>query len=211
MASANNTPAFDVVALAASAGGLRALSAVLGGLPKGFPVPVLAVQHVDPRHKSLMAEILQRRTEMTVKEAEAGEHIEAGTVYMAPPNKHLTVAADGVVNLMMSELVNFVRPSADLLFDSVAFCYRERAISVVLTGSGSDGAMGVKAIKSVGGTTIAQDEETSEMFSMPNAAIKTGNVDFVLSLDEIAPALIRLILAEESAPKSKPPGPQKKR
>lgn len=188
-----STLSFEVVALAASAGGLRALTAVLGGLPGDFPASVLAVQHVDSRHKSLMAEILQRRTELIVKEAENDERIEPGSVYIAPPNKHLLVSAGGIVSLTTSERVNFVRPSANLLFDSVAFCFRERAIAVVLTGSGSDGATGVKAIKEMGGTTIAQDEATSKMFSMPNAAIKTGSVDFVLSLEEIAPALIKLV------------------
>jgi two-component system chemotaxis response regulator CheB len=90
--------------------------------------------------------------------------------------------------------VHFVRPSADLLFESVAASYRERAIAVVLTGSGSDGSMGVKAIKKMGGTVVAQDERSAEFPGMPGAAIHSGSVDFVLPLEEIAPALVTLVM-----------------
>ena len=121
--------------------------------------------------------------------------MEHGTVYIAPPDKHLLANADRTLSLTQSELVHFVRPSADLLFESVAAAFRERAIAVVLTGSGSDGAMGVKAIKKMGGTVIAQDEETSEFFSMPSAAISTGQVDFILPVDEIPQALVALVVA----------------
>ena len=91
-----------------------------------------------------------------------------------------------------------MRPSADLLFDSTAASYKERAIAVVLTGTGNDGVMGVQAIKKMGGTVIAQDRESSEFFGMPSAAIGTGSVDFILPLSEIAPALISLVIQEES-------------
>jgi two-component system chemotaxis response regulator CheB len=94
-------------------------------------------------------------------------------------------------------MVHFVRPSADLLFESVAGTYKERCIAVVLTGSGQDGGMGVEAVKKVGGTVIAQSEETADFFGMPGTAIETGSVDFVLGLDEIAPALITLVMQEE--------------
>ena len=93
---------------------------------------------------------------------------------------------DGTLSLTQSKLVHFLRPSADLLFESVAASYGERAIAVVLTGTGSDGAMGVQAIKKMGGTVIAQDEAIAEFFGMPSAAIHSGRVDFVLPLDEIA-------------------------
>jgi hypothetical protein len=129
-----------------------------------------------------MADILSRRTALEVKEAEQGDQLRPGTVHIAPPNRHLLVNPDGTLSLTQSELVHFVRPSADLLFESVAASYKHRAIAVVLTGTGSDGTMGVQAIKKMGGTVIAQDEATSEFFGMPNAAIQTGNVDFVLPL-----------------------------
>jgi two-component system chemotaxis response regulator CheB len=190
--------AFDVVALAASAGGLRALSELLTALPADFAAAIVVVQHLDPRHRSLMADILSRRTPLHVKQAEEGDHLQAQTVFIAPPNRHLLVNPDGTVSLSQSELVHFVRPSADLLFESVAASYKDRAIAVVLSGTGSDGAMGVQAIKKMGGTVIAQDEQTAEFFGMPNAAIQTGNVDFILPLSEIAPALVTLVMRAEA-------------
>ncbi len=188
--------AFDVVALASSAGGLEALSQVLTALPADFPAALVVVQHLDPRHRSLMAEILSRRTALRVQQAQAGDSLTPGTVYIAPPNRHLLVNGDGTLSLSQSELVHFVRPSADLLFESVAASYKERVIAVVLTGSGSDGSMGVQAVKKMGGTVIAQDEATAKYFGMPGAAIESGAVDFVLALAEIAPALVTLVRGE---------------
>src|SRR6266498_377561 len=158
---------FEIVAIASSAGGLKALSEVLKALPASFSSSIVVVQHLDPRHRSLMADILSRRTPLQVKEAEEGDKLLPGTVYIAPPNQHLLVNPDHSLSLSQSELVHFVRPSADLLFESTAGSFKERAIAVVLSGSGSDGSMGVPAIQ-------------------------TGCVDFVLSLQEIAPALITL-------------------
>ncbi|TMB53268.1 MAG: chemotaxis protein CheB [Deltaproteobacteria bacterium] len=186
--------AFDVVALAASAGGLTALSSVLADLPAGFPAGILVVQHLDPRHRSLMADILSRRTHLEVKQAEDGDRLAGGRVYIAPPNRHLLLNGDGSLSLTQTELVHFVRPSADLLFESVAASYKDRSIAVVLSGSGGDGSMGVKAIKKMGGTVLAQDQRTSEFFGMPGAAIDGGSVDFVLPLEEIAPALVTLVM-----------------
>jgi two-component system chemotaxis response regulator CheB len=188
--------AFDVVAFASSAGGLAALSTVLEQLPADFPAAIAVVQHLDPRHRSLMSEILSRRTRLVVKQARDGNLLQPGEVVVAPPNRHLLVNSDGTLSLTSTELVHFVRPSADLLFESVAASFRERAIAVVLTGSGTDGAMGVRAVKKMGGTVIAQDQATSEVFGMPDAAARTGVVDFVLPLAEIAPALVTLVHAE---------------
>ena len=189
-------PGFDIIALAASAGGLRALTDVLSALPQDFPVALVVVQHLDPRHRSLMAEILGKRTSLLVKEAREGDALQPGRALIAPPNRHLLVNPDRTVSLSQSELVHFVRPSADLLFESTATAYKERAIAVVLSGSGRDGAMGVKAIKKMGGTVIVQDEETSQFFGMPDAARQTGMADFILPLPEIAPALRTLVTGE---------------
>lgn len=190
---------FDIVALAASAGGLKALTDVLAALPSDFPAALAVVQHLDPRHRSLMAEILGKRTRLQVREAHEGDVLRPGLAFIAPPNRHLLVNPDGTVSLSQSELVHFVRPSADLLFESAAASFRGRAIAVVLTGSGSDGAMGVKAIKKMGGTVIVQDQNTAEFYGMPDAAQKTGVVDFVLPLEEIAPALEKLVHVEDAA------------
>ena len=185
---------FDVVAMAASAGGVAALGEVLGNLPADFRAAIVVVQHLDPRHRSLMAEILGRRTGLEVTQAQEGDRIVPGSVYIAPPDRHLLINPDGTVSLSKSELVHFVRPSADLLFESVAACYKDRAIAVVLTGTGSDGSMGTRAIKKMGGTVIVQDRRSAEFSGMPVAAINSGSADFVLPLDEIASALVTLVM-----------------
>jgi two-component system chemotaxis response regulator CheB len=194
-----NLPDFDIVALAASAGGLTALIEVLSDLPINFRVPIVVVQHLDPRHPSLMAEILGRRTPLKVIQAKQGDQLIPGVVYIAPPNNHLLVNSDGTASLSQSEMVHFLRPSADLLFESVAASYKERTIAVVLTGTGSDGAMGVEAIKKMGGTVIVQDDKSAEFAGMPSSAIKTGDVDFVLPLAEISSALITLVMSHASS------------
>lgn len=195
--------AYDVVALAASAGGLAALSTVLAGLPGNLPVPVLVVQHLDPRHESLMADIMGRRTSLAVRQAADGDTLAPSTVFIAPPDRHMLVNKDGTISLAQTELVHFVRPSADLLFESVASSFEARAIAVVLSGSGTDGAMGVEAVKRMGGTVVVQDEETSEFYGMPGAALATGVVDFVLPLGDIPSALITLVTGKRP---SKPGG-----
>ncbi len=185
--------AFDIVAIAASAGGVAALGQLLGGIPAGFGATIVIVQHVDPRHQSLMPQVVGRRARLPVTHAEDGTAVKPGHAYLAPPGHHLLINRRGVVTLTDTELVNFVRPSADLLFESVAAAFGDRAIAVVLTGTGRDGAMGVTAIKQRGGTVLAQDEASSEFFGMPGSAIKTGAVDLILPLDEIASQLVTLV------------------
>ncbi|GAA5073918.1 chemotaxis protein CheB [Nocardia iowensis] len=195
---AGTDDAYAVVAVASSAGGITALFRVLGALPADLPVPVLVVQHLDPRHKTVLAELVSRRTELRVKLATAGELVEAGTVYIAPPNQHLLVEPPGILALSGSELVHFVRPSADLLFESVAGAYGSRAIACVLTGSGSDGATGVSAIKSRGGTVLVQDPDEAEFQGMPRAAVATGDADIVVPLEDIADVIRGLVVASSS-------------
>lgn len=189
---------YGIVAVAASAGGITALGRVLGGLPKDFPVPVVVVQHLDPRHETIIADVLGRRTAAPVRLAAEGDLAEPGVIHIAPPNHHLLVTAQGTLTLSSSELVHFVRPSADLLFESVAASYGPAAIACVLTGTGSDGAMGATAVKSRGGTVIAEDPELAEFKGMPSAAVAAGAVDFVLPLDEIAPVIRTLVETSHS-------------
>lgn len=192
-AGESSTPGFNIVAMAASAGGLQALIAVLSALPEGFPVPILIVQHLDPRHRSLMGEILSRKTPLLVRLADDGDAVRPGMVLLAPPDRHLLVNPDSTVTLSRAELVHFVRPSADLLFESAAGSYGRQVIAVVLSGTGSDGAAGVRAVKESGGTVIVQDDATAEFPGMPEAARRTGRIDFVLPLAEIGPALVALV------------------
>jgi len=188
--------AFDIVAVATSAGGLHALTDILTTLPADFPVPMVVVQHLDPRHRSLMAEILGRVTALTIKQAEEGDRLAPRTVYIAPPDRHLLVNPDRTLSLSQSELVHFLRPSADLLFESVAASHRERAIAVILTGTGRDGTMGVQAIKKMGGTVIVQDLESAEFSGMPAAAIHTGLVDMIVPLKDMALTISKLVSKE---------------
>jgi two-component system, chemotaxis family, protein-glutamate methylesterase/glutaminase len=175
--------------IAASAGGLGALSVVLGSLRPDFPLPIVIVQHIHPHHASQLASILSRRTGLAVKEAAQHDVLIAGNVYVAPPDFHAEFLG-GSILLTHTPQVHFVRPSADRSFVSGA---REgRVIGVVLTGAGVDGADGVVAIKAAGGIVIAQDRVTAEHFGMPRAAIETGAVDYILPVGEIGPALTAL-------------------
>jgi len=180
---------FGIVAVAASLGGVSALGALLYGLPADFPLPVLVCQHLSREGRSVLPRILARRTELRVPAAEEGEAPAAGHVHVAPPNRHLVVRPDGRLGLGMGERVNFCRPSADVLFRSVAEAHGARAIGVVLTGRSQDGARGVREIRRRGGFAIAQDEASSEAFHMPLAARDIGQADLVLPLHRIAPAL----------------------
>ncbi|WP_262059411.1 chemotaxis protein CheB [Streptomyces sp. STR69] len=188
---------YAIVAVASSAGGIHGLIVLLGMLDPDLPVPVLVVQHLDPRHRTVIADVLSRRTDLPVKLAEAEERALPGTVYIAPPDRHLLIDSDGVMTLSNTKLVHFVRPSADLLFESVAGAYGPRAIACVLTGTGSDGAMGVDAVKSRGGTVIVEDPLSAEFKGMPQAAVDTGAADYVLPLAEIATVVRGLVEAEK--------------
>lgn len=188
-----NSAFFDVVAIASSAGGLRALNHLLSHLPRNFPVAIIVVQHLDRSHRSLLPEILARGTALEVRPAIDGDRLRTGVVYIAPPNYHLLVKPGGVLSLSQTDLVNFVRPSADILFESVAASFDARAIAVILTGTGKDGASGAEAVKAEGGVVIAQDKASSEFFGMPGSAIMTGDVDFILPLKDIADALVKLV------------------
>ncbi|CAA9551047.1 Chemotaxis response regulator protein-glutamate methylesterase CheB [uncultured Synechococcales cyanobacterium] len=189
---ANPAPFSRVVAVAASTGGLKALSTILSGLPSDFGAPMIVVQHLSPSYPSQMAAILSRRTSLHVKQAEEGDRLYSGVVYLAPPKHHLLVNQAGLY-LSDAERVHFTRPAADPLFESVAQQFRQQAIAVVLTGGNGDGAWGAQVIKQMGGKVIAQDQATSEHFGMPSAAIQTGVVDWILPIEAIAPKLITLI------------------
>ncbi|WP_414624870.1 chemotaxis protein CheB [Calothrix sp. CCY 0018] len=187
-------PESHIVVITASAGGLNAISEILSKLPSNFPAPIAIVQHLAPKHPSMMAEILDKRSPLSVKQAQAGDKLYPGKVYIAPPDLHLLVNLDGCLSLSHSEKVRFVRPSGDVLFKSVAASFKEKCIAVVLTGMDGDGAAGVQEIKKNGGIIIAQDQATCKYFSMPNSAIQTGDVDFIMPLESIARCLMYLIL-----------------
>ena len=183
---------FDVVVVAASAGGVQALTSFVSLLPHDFALPIVIVQHVDASHRSLLVEILGRSSTIPVVAVEDGSALRGGTIFIAPPDWHAVVNPDATMSLNQSELVHFVRPSADLLFESAAGSLGDRVIAVVLTGTGEDGASGVRAVHEAGGTVVVQDEQSADFFGMPGAAIETGAADLVVALDEIPDVLVRL-------------------
>ena len=202
---------FPVIAMAASVGGLKALSTILGGLPADFPAAIAIVMHVAPDHKSLLAGILKCRTQLQVTEAHTGDVLVPSKVFVAPPNHHLFVVKGNCLKLSSSraQKIHFARPSAEPLFASVAEVYGKNAIAVVLTGGDGDGSFGVQIIKEKGGTVIAQDRPTSENFSMPETSIQTGDVDYILPLDQIAPMLIALVWTSNQPKNRRPAGKNK--
>ncbi len=191
MAGAEYGITFPVVALVASAGGLNALTQVLGPLPEDLPAAMIVVQHVAPDHVSSLADILDRKTALSVHPAVDGDTLHAGTVLVAPPAHHLLVTSQARLGLIDSGDVPPARPSADLLLATLAVTCGPRALAVVLTGKGTDAQAGIRAIRHCGGTVFAQDEASSEHFGMPGAAIDTGLVDAVVALCDLPEAIER--------------------
>ena len=178
-----------LVAIGLSTGGPPALQTFLNGLPSSFPLPMVIVQHISQGFIFGLASWLSKTTPFRCKVAEHHETVKPGTVYLAPDNTHLTVAGSGELCLDASESVSGHRPSANVLFESVARNFKEKAIGILLTGMGEDGALGLKAMHQAGAYTIAQDEASSVIFSMPKAAIELNAVEEVLDLNQIAPRL----------------------
>lgn len=183
---------YRIVVIAASAGGIQALQELLSGLPADFPIPIVIVQHRAATSRFLHR-IFRSGTPLSVIEAKDGDALIAGIVFVAPADRHLILDVMGILRLSDSDKVNFTRPAADPLFVSAAAFHREGTIGIVLTGYGVDGSQGVKAIRKMGGYVIVQEPKTSEAPSMPNASIKTGCVDAILPVNQIVPALLKLI------------------
>jgi two-component system chemotaxis response regulator CheB len=179
------------VAIAASAGGLEAIAQVLSALPANFPAPVALVQHRRPGGVSSLATFLGKKTALRVRNAADGELVEPGTVYVCPPGLHLT--AGRRLQLLKASRLNFVRPSADLLFQSIAHAFGSSGIAVVLSGMGTDGALGAKAVADAGGTVIAQAPVSAEYPQMPAATVEIVPGTRILLPSQMAPALVRLV------------------
>ncbi|NOU28443.1 MAG: PAS domain-containing protein [Polyangiaceae bacterium] len=176
-----------VVGVGASAGGLEALELLLRAAPTDAGLAYVVVQHLSPDHKSHMVELLSKHTQMPVVAAADGTSIVANRVYLIPPKKHLTVR-DGALHL--HDRGSGLSLPVDLLFKSLALEYGERAAGVVLSGTGSDGVRGVRAIKEGGGLVIVQDPITAKFDGMPRAAISTGHADYIVPVSTIPKTLI---------------------
>ncbi|HEY3667148.1 MAG TPA: chemotaxis protein CheB, partial [Polyangiaceae bacterium] len=185
-----DTPPFLVAAVGASAGGLDAFSRLVRDIPDDAALALVLVQHLARNQQSLLPEILARRTALKVVEARNEMQLEMGHVYIIPAGAHMTVS-DGHV-LIAPRPAGSSGVQVDLLFRSVAECYGEKAVGVVLSGGAADGAAGLREIKAVGGITLAQRPDDAQIDGMPRAAIANGAADIVLSVEEIATELIRL-------------------
>jgi two-component system CheB/CheR fusion protein len=183
---------FPIVGIAASAGGLEAASELLAALPSRCGMAFVLVQHLDPVHESLLSEILGARTSLKVLQATDGLPVEADHVYVIPPNATLTLNSQHLKIAPRATGRQRFKP-ADTLFRSLADACADRAIAVVLSGGDADGSLGLQAIKHGGGITFAQEPATARFPSMPQSAIETGAVDFVLAPARIAKELLRLV------------------
>ena len=186
----------EVVIIGASWGGLHAVGEVLAPLPADFPLPVLVVQHRSEDGEDLLANLLARRTALTVCEADDKEALSPGSVHVAPRGYHVLVERDHL-ELSTEAAHHHSRPSIDLAFTTAAQAYGEGAVGVVLTGANADGAAGLTEVRRRGGMAIVQDPASAERDAMPRAAIAAADPQEVRPLEEIAPLL--LALAQEVA------------
>ena len=188
-----------IVVIAASRGGLEALSQLFRLLPADFPAAILVVLHTSPDGPKLAAGILNSRIAMSVSYAHSGEEPQLGHVYFAPPDHHLTLCADGRMDLNKKPKVHHSRPAANPLFESAVAVYGSHVIGVVLTGGDSDGAEGLRSITSAGGVGIVQCPSEAYDPSMPIAAMKEDHPQYILPVEEIGPLLVKLVPSSREA------------
>jgi two-component system, chemotaxis family, protein-glutamate methylesterase/glutaminase len=191
-------PHMTVVAIAASTGGPAAVQTVLMGLGKDFPLPILLVQHIAQGFGAALADWLNTTIPLQVRIAQENEKMLPGHVYLAPDEHHLLASAMGTIGLRRA--MNFDRycPCADILFDSVARGYGNRAIGVILTGMGDDGAQGLRAIRTQGGYTVGQDEASCVVYGMPQAAAANGAIIQVEPLARISQAILDKVISSDT-------------
>jgi two-component system, chemotaxis family, protein-glutamate methylesterase/glutaminase len=186
----------EVVAVASSTGGPNALATFIPALPKGFPLPVVLVQHMPPLFTQLLAERLDATSPVRVVEGTDGMPLEPGTVYIAPGGHHMETMRDGAtyrLRLHDGPQENCCRPAADVLFRSTVKCFGAGVLGVVLTGMGQDGMLGSQAIHAAGGQVLAQDEATSVVWGMPRAVAEAGLAQAVLPLEELGKEVVRRV------------------
>ncbi len=183
---------YEAIVIGVSAGGMNALSAVLPRLPDDFALPIIIVQHMDPNSRDYLSDHLDRKCNIQVKEAEDKESVINGVAYVAPANYHLLVEEDRTLSLSVDDLVNYSRPSIDIMFETAADVYKKKLVGVVLTGANADGSKGLAKIKKLGGLAIVQDPATAHVDYMPKAAIASTKVDHILPLEEIASLFMEL-------------------
>lgn len=188
--STNKTHPFLIAGMGASAGGLEAFKAFFSAAPKNMGMAFVIVQHLDPTHKSLMVQLLKSHTDMEVKEVKDKTKVLPNNVYVIPPNKDMAIF-NGVLHLMEPSAARGFRKPIDFFFRSLAEDQQEKAIGIVLSGTGTEGTLGLKDIKGQGGLSIVQDPETAKYDGMPRSAISAGVEDFILEVKNIPEALVK--------------------
>lgn len=183
---------YNAVVIGASAGGMDAINRLLKNLEASFKLPVMIVQHTSPDSDNYFVMYIQEKTCLVVKEVTSGDNISDGTVYVAPPNYHILVEKDKRLTLSTEEKINYSRPSIDILFETAAEVYYENLIGIILTGASSDGSLGLKKIKQLGGYCIVQNPKNAEHKLMPESAIRIANPDKILDIEEISEFLNKL-------------------
>lgn len=181
-----------IVVIGASTGGIEALRTFLTALPRRLKAVICVCQHIDRSARLDYSMIFSDVIDYRLLEVEDKQWLSSGAIYFAPPGYHLYVESGGYFGLSLDAPVNWSRPSIDVLFESAAKVYRDRVIGVILTGANADGTQGIREIKRLGGTTIAQNPSSALAPTMPKLAIETSCVDYVLELKDIAPKLISL-------------------
>lgn len=191
----------QIIAIGSSTGGVEALTEVLSNLPAGLP-GIAITQHIPAYFSRVFAERVNGLTDIDVREAAEGDMLLPGTALVAPGDYHMTLSWAGTgyrVSLNQKPPVHHCRPAVDVMFRSITECPGARVVCAILTGMGSDGALGMKALKAIGAKTIAQDEESCVVYGMPRAAAELGVVDRVLPLSRIPSALIESVQAMSTA------------
>lgn len=190
-----------LVGIGASAGGLEALTELLSHLPSeiGSAACFVIAQHLSPTHRSMLVPILTRESHLPVLEAKDGEILEEGKIYITPPDSDIQIS-NGKILLSKPSNLQGPKPSVDLLFSSIATEFQDHGIGIILSGTGSDGSLGISEIKNFGGSTIAQSPETAKYDGMPNSAIQTGVVDYILSPIEIGAKLEEIVFNKVPKP-----------
>lgn len=179
-----------VVVLASSTGGPRALVSLWQALPKGFPAPILLVQHMPAGFTASLAQRLDSIGTVPCKEATESDHVTPGLALLAPGDRHMIVSKGGAIRLTDDPTVHGVRPAADVLFASVSKAYGDRIVGAVLTGMGKDGAEGSVLIRKTGGLMLGESEESATIYGMPRAAMEAGGIDAEFPLSEMAHAIV---------------------
>ena len=195
-------PRIDIVAIGTSTGGPNALAEVFPGIPKDFPVPVVAVQHMPPVFTKLLAERLANRSLIPIEEGAAGVDLSPAHAWIAPGNFHMVVRRTGVrrrLELNQDPPQNSCRPAVDVLFRSVAAAYGPNVLGVVMTGMGADGVLGSQAIHEAGGEVIIQDEASSVVWGMPGLVHAAGQDDGMYPLNQLAPEIARRVLESRAS------------